>query len=310
MNIHCSLSLLRLLKSSSSISLSACGVTVPFLHNFSHFSLFIIKWWSRCLPMNQLLCSNSVATDICIARSRTYTEVQWLLISDLVNYAAIIFMTFKAYLKIRCMNRLVLSSIRRASTLLLRPNHISHRFVRRCKAFNTRWGSLPLRLWSSLSRRNRKYRNTKQTKANRWRHNNPLELSWWSGPVGAYNNPHYSQHYCSSRNGLMAKGTPFSLPYTSIPAVWGNQKTDPAPVILLRGEYPHNSQHYCSFRQGLMAKGTPFSLRHTSILAVWRNQRTDPDIKWPWRHVFGWDVSKDGRAQALARFWVWKVLLL
>ena len=147
------------------------------------------------------------------------------------------------------------------------------------EAFNTRWGSLPLRPWSSLSRRNRKYRNTKQTKANRWRHNNPLELSWWSGPVGAYNNPHYSQHYCSSRNGLMAKGTPFSLPYTSIPAVWGNQKTDPAPVILLRGEYPHNSQHYCSFRQGLMAKGTPFSLPYTSIVAVWGNQRTEPDIK-------------------------------
>ena len=30
-------------------------------------------------------------------------------------------MTFKAYLKIRCMNRPVISSIGRASTLLLRP---------------------------------------------------------------------------------------------------------------------------------------------------------------------------------------------
>ena len=156
---------------------------------------------------------------------------------------------------------------------------IAHRFVRRCKAFNMRLRSLPLRPWSSFSRRNRKYRNTTQTKANRWRHNNPLELSWWSWPVGAQNNPHYSQHYCSSKNGLMATGTPFSLPYTSIPAVWGNQKTDPAPVILLRGEYPHNSPHYCSSRQGLMAKETPFSLPYTSILAVWGNQRTDPDIK-------------------------------
>ena len=150
-----------------------------------------------------------------------------LLISDLVNYAAIIFMTFKASLKIRCMKRPVICSVRRASTLLLRLNHSSHRFLRRYKAFDTRWGSLPLRLWSSLSRRNRKYRNTKQTKANRWRHNNPLELSWWSGPVGTYNNPHHSQHYCSSRNGLMVKGTPFSLHYTSVPTIWGNQKTDP-----------------------------------------------------------------------------------
>ena len=177
--------------------------------------------------MNQLLCSNSVAPDICIAHKPHIYRGAIITYKWFGNYAVIIFITFKAYLKIRWMNRPVLCSIRKASTLLLRPNHSSHRFVRRYEAFNTRWGSLPLRLWSSLSRRNRKYRNTKQTKANRWRHNNPLELSWWSWPVGAENNPHYSPYYCSSRNGLIARGTPFSLPYTSIPAVWGNQKTDP-----------------------------------------------------------------------------------
>ena len=153
--------------------------------NFSHFSLFIIKWWSRCLPMNQLLCSNSVAPDICIAQKPHIYRGAIITYKWFGNYAVIIFITFKAYLKIRWMNRPVLCSIRKASTLLLRPNHSSHRFVRRYKAFNTRWGNLSLRLWSSLSRRNRKYRNTKQTKANRWRHNNPLELSWWSWPAGA-----------------------------------------------------------------------------------------------------------------------------
>ena len=50
--LHCSLSLLRLLKSSSSISLSACAETAPFL-SFYHKVVFEVSTYEPT-PLRQL----------------------------------------------------------------------------------------------------------------------------------------------------------------------------------------------------------------------------------------------------------------